>query len=43
MLTVKHSTIVSTAIPHIASDFHALELGSWIATVSLLINFWSLE
>lgn len=28
-----HSTIVSTAIPRISSDFHSLELGSWIATV----------
>ncbi|KAG2188165.1 hypothetical protein INT44_000916 [Umbelopsis vinacea] len=29
-------TIVSTAIPRIASDFHALELGSWIATAYML-------
>ncbi|KAI9289536.1 major facilitator superfamily domain-containing protein [Umbelopsis sp. AD052] len=35
-LAALDTTIVSTAIPRIASDFHALELGSWIATAYML-------
>ncbi|KAG2177757.1 hypothetical protein INT43_003004, partial [Umbelopsis isabellina] len=37
-LAALDTTIVSTAIPRISSDFHALEQGSWIATVSVAIR-----
>ncbi|KAH8550608.1 major facilitator superfamily domain-containing protein, partial [Umbelopsis sp. PMI_123] len=36
VIIVMNRTIVSTAIPKIGSDFHALEKGSWIVTAYIL-------
>ncbi|KAI8584263.1 hypothetical protein K450DRAFT_218946 [Umbelopsis ramanniana AG] len=41
-LAAVDTTIVSTAIPKIGSDFHALEKGSWIVTAYIL-SFDSLQ